>query len=237
MARAKHKPSQPRVVGAGNDNAPKVANDFDPSAWTREQLKRLTKAERKVRSNDPTVRAAGLAEVQRIEGERVKRVHQARQAADIAETLELEALRDPEAKHTVSQAPATKGRIHLGNRDGLESLWVSGRITDAQRQAGRIYRTSFEVANQSVKSGLNFVNGGPGQPTTQTARIAKAKQAVVRMERMVKDSTPKANEQGRRLLCLREIAGAGHTLNRVAGEGSSHARHMLSLRAALDAIA
>ncbi|MFN4296784.1 MAG: hypothetical protein ACK4FB_08060 [Brevundimonas sp.] len=237
MARRNRKPSTPRVVCHANDNASRVANDYNPEALTGDQLRRINKAERKLRSNDPAVRAAGTADLAKVEHERRQRVESARRAENISETLALEALRDPEASHTVSTATATRGRIHLGNRDGLESLWVSGRITDAQRQAGRSYRTSFEVANQSVKSGLNFITGGPGQAAPQDDRIARAKGEVVRLERMVVDSTDKANEQGRRLLCLREIAGAGHTLNRVAGEGSSHARHMLSFRAALDAIA
>lgn len=202
---------------------------------TIDQLKRLRKAERKLRSNDPAVKAAGVSDMAKIERERQTRADLARRDAAIGETLELERLRDPDVKVEVSSAQTTKGRIQLGNRDGLAMLLSRGSITKEQARAGMVYRGQWEAANRSIKSGLNFTIGPAANDGVD--RAEKARREVVRMERMVADSTDKANEQGRRLLCLREIAGAGRPMTDLSGKGESLKRHMLSFRAALDAIA
>lgn len=202
---------------------------------THDQLKRLRKAERKLRSNDPAVKAAGMADMAKIEGERRARADLARRDAAIGETLELERLRDPTVKADVSSAQTTKGRIHLANRDGMAMLLSRGSITKEQARAGMVYRGQWEAANRSLKSGLNFIGGAAANDGADPA--AAARREVVRFERLVVNSTDKANEQGRRLLCLREIAGAGRPMTDLSGKGESLKRHMLSLRAALDAIA
>ena len=246
----RRKPSAPRKIGA-NDNRPGerlAANEntpsaLDPDPLTRDQLKRLAKAERKMASKDPSIRAAGKREIMALERQREARREAAELEAAKAETLELERLRDPGLVIEDGGPRSPKGQIKLVNRDGLKVLWLDHKLTEAQYQAGRAYREAYEEAERSLASNAEAVRrrmmGAPGgglNPDWAAARRDRARRRVIELEARVAASTDSAIDRGRRLNCLRMIAGEGMTLYAVAGRGKAAAYHMVSLVAALEAI-
>lgn len=169
MSPARAKPSAPRKIGAENDNRPGealTANDdrrkaADPYALTRDQLKRLNKAERKLRSPDPTIKASGVSDIAKIQAERERRAEVARLDAERAEAVALakgrgEVIDCPPSKPGQSAKP-------MRRVSGLDWLWSKGRLEGPQMKAGLRYGDDWRVGDVvSVKSCLGEGGGGDG---------------------------------------------------------------------------
>lgn len=210
-----------------------------PGDLTQDEIDRLILADANLASPDADVRDTANGTIKAIQRAAAKRATDASLKAARAEIEALEALRDPDVQITESERLEHKGRVHLSNRDGLEALWIEGKLDDKQRAAGRKYRSVFEQAERSLQSNaqaiLRRMMSGCASSTGDNDNDS-AFDALREIEDLVNRSTDKAFERGRRLLCLREVAGKGHTIRAVCGSGKAHSVHMLSLMAALDAI-
>ncbi len=211
-----------------------------PGDLTQNEIDRLMAADANLKSEDENVRAKALGTIKCIQRAASKRATDASLRSASEELVLLERLRDPHVQITASERFEHKGRLHLSNRDGLEALWIEGKLDDRQRASGRKYRSAFEQAERSLQSNaqaiLRRMMSGCAPSTGEQDDRSPAVDEVRRMEGPVRRSTDKTNERGRRLLCLREVAGKGHTIRAVSGGGKAHSSHMLSLKAALDAI-
>lgn len=209
-----------------------------PGDLTQDEIDRLTTADKDLLSSDADKRDRAKRTIANIRRAAAKRATDASLKAAKSEIEALEALRDPEVKIGTDKV----GRLHLSNRDGLEALWVEGKLDDRQRAAGRRYRSTFEDAEseRSLKSNalaiLRRMMSGGSRSVASGEEESSAWDDLRALEDRVNRSTDRAIERGRRLLMIREVAGRGHTVRAVAGSGKAHQTHMLSLAAALDAI-
>lgn len=211
-----------------------------PGDLTQDEIDRLKVADADITSLDADKRDDAKRTIDRIQAAAKARALGASMTAARAELEALERLRDPEVQLIPSPRKEHKGRVELSNRDGLESLWISGHLDDRQRASGRRYRDAYERADDPIQSNAQALYrrmmsaGGGSKPAGPGENDAW--DAVRSMEGRVCRSTASVTERGRRLLCIREVAGKGHTIRAVSGGGKAHQNHMLSLKAALDAI-
>lgn len=249
---ARAKPSPPRKIGAVNDNAPGeslTANDdrrtvLDPDPLTRDQLKRLAKAERKMASPDPQVRAAGRRDVLQIERQREHRREIIARQRERAETRALEEARGSVIE--VSERPEHKGRIRVVSRDGLELVYREQQISRAQLVAGERYRADYELTDPlrslapAPLDGARKISGG-GEGFAK--RVAMASKRVLEIEALIQADDPTykgpnavrpLSRIGRAVVALRAVAGEGRTVRDVAGGGSGVGPTLAALDMALE---
>lgn len=242
---ARYRPPEPPKQKRGKGKAKARQEKADPLAGlkpgdlTQGEIDRLIKADDKLRSKKPGLIEEAKVEIAKIHAAAKKRALAASLAQAKAELEQLERLRDPEVKiEVVGDARHTR----LSNRDGLEALWIEGKLDDRQRAAGRTYRDAYERALPGPASNARSIYR---RLMTAGCSLGKAEQnegdaadALLRMEAAVKASTSRPAERARRLKCLRLVAGEGQTVRQVAGaSGKAHVAHILSLREALDTIA
>jgi hypothetical protein len=135
----------------------------DPEALTREELRRLAKAERKLAGPDRIQSAAGVREIHDLERRRSERVEGQSLAARLAETSSLALSRGEEVKtETVRIAVAqfdehgarvvrhglplyrqeTHSRVRVASRGGLQLAFERGDLDGGSMKAERLHETA-----------------------------------------------------------------------------------------------
>lgn len=145
----------------------------DPEALTRDELRRLAKAERKLAGPDRVQSAAGVREIHDLERRHAERVEGQSSAARLAETSSLALSRGEEVKtETVRIAVAqfdehgarivrhglplyrqeTHSRVRIASRGGLQLAFergdLDGGVIKAERlhDTAKAYRWAFETS-------------------------------------------------------------------------------------------
>ncbi len=144
----------------------------DPRDLTRDELRRLAKAERKLAGRDPAQAAAGRREVQELERRHAERIEALGLAARLAETSALAIARGEEVwcetvrlaeplfdEHGVrivqGGAPVWRrglvARVRIASRGGLQLAFERGDLDGGPVRAerlydtGKVYRWAFET--------------------------------------------------------------------------------------------
>lgn len=159
----------------------------DPEALTRDELRRLAKAERKLASPDRSLSAGGQREIQDLERRRGVRVESQSLAARLAETSSLalsrgEEVRSETARLAVPQfdeqgarvvrhglplyRQETHTRIRIASRGGLQLAFERGDLdggrikADRLHETGQAYRWAFETASALTTPARNLAPSG-----------------------------------------------------------------------------
>lgn len=163
-----------RVKDTAHRRAPSRNDSADPEALSREDLRRLTKAERKLASPDPAQASGGRREIQDIERRHAARVESQSLAARLAETSSLALSRGETVKSEsvriavplVDEHGArivrgglplyrqeTVSRVRILSRGGLQLAFDRGDLDGGRLKAERLldtgiaYRWAFESAS------------------------------------------------------------------------------------------
>jgi hypothetical protein len=165
-----------------------AAQSPDPEALTREELRRLAKAERKLASPDRTQAASGVREIQDLERRHGERLEGQSLAARLAETSSLalsrgEVVRSETVRLAVAQfdehgarlvrhglplyRQETHTRVRIASRGGLELAFERGDLDGGRIKAerlhetGKAYRRAFETASALTTPARNLapING------------------------------------------------------------------------------
>jgi hypothetical protein len=155
----------------------------DPEALTRDELRRLAKAERKLASPDRSESAAGVREIHDIERRRGQRREGQSLAARLAETSSLALSRgeDVRAETVRLQVPQfdehgvrivrhglplyrqeTHSRVRIASRGGLQLAFERGDLDGGPIKAERLYETAkayrwaFETASALTTPARNL---------------------------------------------------------------------------------
>jgi hypothetical protein len=155
----------------------------DPEALTREELRRLAKAERKLAGPDRVQSAAGVREIHDLERRHGERVEGQSLAARLAETSSLALSRGEEVKtETVRIAVAqvdehgarivrhglpvyrqeTHSRVRIASRGGLQLAFERGDLDGGTMKAERLnetakaYRWAFETSSALTTPSRNL---------------------------------------------------------------------------------
>jgi hypothetical protein len=146
----------------------------DPEGLSRDELRRLAKAERKLASADRTQQASGHREIQEIESRHAQRIEGQSLAARLAETSSLALSRGEQVRaETVRLAVPlvddhgvrvvkdglpvyrheTHARVRIASRGGLQLAFDRGDLdggvlkAEAIYETGKAYRHAFETAS------------------------------------------------------------------------------------------
>jgi hypothetical protein len=146
----------------------------DPHALTRDDLRRLAKAEKKIASADRALQAGGHREIQELERRRTARVEGQSLAARLAETSSLALSRGELVKTETVRLAAplvdehgarivkrglpvyreeTHARVRIASRGGLQLAFERGdldsAVISAERlyETGKLYRQAFETSS------------------------------------------------------------------------------------------
>jgi hypothetical protein len=155
----------------------------DPEALTREELRRLAKAERKLASPDRTQSAAGVREIHDLERRHAERVEGQSLAARLAETSSLALSRGEEVRAETVRISApqfdehrarvvrhglplyrqeTHSRVRIASRGGLQLAFERGDLDGGPIKAERLYETAkayrwaFETASALTTPARNL---------------------------------------------------------------------------------
>lgn len=155
----------------------------DPDALTREELRRLTKAERKLASTDRAQSAAGVREIHDLERRHADRIEGQSLAARLAETSSLALSRGEEVKAETVRLSVpqfdehgarivrdglplyrqeTHSRVRIASRGGLQLAFERGDLDSGPIKAERLnetakaYRWAFETASALTTPGRNL---------------------------------------------------------------------------------
>jgi len=159
------------------------ATAFDPDALTREELRRLSKAERKLSSPDRSQSAAGVRELRDIERRHAQRLEGQSLAARLVETSSLALSRGEEVRAETVRTSApqldehgarivrqglplyrqeTHSRIRIASRGGLQLAFERGDLDGGPIKAERLYETAkayrwaFETASALTTPARNL---------------------------------------------------------------------------------
>jgi hypothetical protein len=146
----------------------------DPEAFSREELRRLGKAERKLASPDRTQSAAGVREIQDLERRHGQRIEEQNLAIRLAETSSLALARGEEVRAETVRLSApqydehgarivrdglpvyrqeTHSRVRIASRGGLQLAFERGDLdggaikAEALYETAKAYRWAFETAS------------------------------------------------------------------------------------------
>lgn len=146
----------------------------DPDALTREELRRLAKADRKLASTDRTQSAAGVRAIQDLERRHAERIEGQSLAARLAETSSLALSRGEEVRAETVRISVpqfdehgarivrhglplyrqeTHSRVRIASRGGLQLAFERGDLDGGPIKAERLYETAkayrwaFETAS------------------------------------------------------------------------------------------
>jgi hypothetical protein len=146
----------------------------DPQALTRDDLRRLAKAERKLTSPDRAQSVSGHREIQDLERRRCERVEDQSLAARLAETSSLALSRGEEVKSESVRLAVpirdehgarvvrhglplyrqeTHTRVRVASRGGLQLAFERGDLdggrlkADRLHETGKAYRWAFETSS------------------------------------------------------------------------------------------
>jgi hypothetical protein len=155
----------------------------DPEALTREELRRLGKAERKLASPDRTQSAAGVRDIQDLERRHSERVEGQSLAARLAETSSLALSRGEEVRAETVRISVpqfddhgarivrhglplyrqeTHSRVRIASRGGLQLAFERGDLDGGPIKAERLYETAksyrwaFETASALTTPSRNL---------------------------------------------------------------------------------
>lgn len=155
----------------------------DPEALTRDELRRLAKAERKLASPDRTQAASGDREIQDIERRRAERIEGQSLAARLAETSSLAVARGEQVRReTVRLAMPlldehgarvvrdgqplyrheTHTRVRIASRGGLQLAFERGDLdggpvtAELLHETAKGYRWAFEIASALTTPARNL---------------------------------------------------------------------------------
>src|SRR5580698_6354656 len=168
----------------------------DPEALTRDELRRLAKAERKLASPDRAQAASGVREIQDLERRHGERLESQSLAARLAETSSLALSRGEEVRsETVRLAVAqfdehgvrvvrhglplyrqeTHTRVRVASRGGLQLAFERGDLDGGRIKAerlnetGKAYRWAFETASALITPARNLAPIGGRSPLRASA--------------------------------------------------------------------
>ena len=155
----------------------------DPEALSRDEVRRLAKAERKLGSADRTQSAAGVREVQDIERRHGERIEAQSLAARLVETSSLALSRGEEVRAETVRISVpqfdehgarivrhglplyrqeTHSRIRIASRGGLQLAFergdLDGGVIKAERlyETAKAYRWAFETASALTTPARNL---------------------------------------------------------------------------------
>ena len=210
----------------------------DPEALTREELRRLAKAERKLASPDRAQAASGVREIQDLERRHGERLEGQSLAARLAETSSLALSRGEEVRsETVRLAVAqfdehgarivrhglplyrqeTHTRVRVSSRGGLQLAFERGDLDGGRLRAerlnetGKAYRWAFETASALTTPARNLAPIGGRSPLRASAGPQDAVFAAGEILRIFR-----ANLTARQVAVLDTVCGLDATL-RAAG--------------------
>jgi hypothetical protein len=168
----------------------------DSEGLTREELRRLAKAERKLASPDRSQAASGVREIQDLERRHGERLEVQSLAARLAETSSLALSRGEEVRsETVRLAVAqfdehgarivrhglplyrqeTHARVRISSRGGLQLAFERGDLDGGRIQAERLYETgkayrgAFETASALTTPARNLAPMAGRSPLRSSA--------------------------------------------------------------------
>jgi len=127
--------------------------------------------------------------------------------------------------------------VRISSRDGLATLFESGKLSNGQYGALRTYRIAFELAS----AGLRVANLNPSgvsasrQTAGLVARSASELQRAYIMARLRQIELAVAGKGARELRVLRAIAGEGRTIRSLGGSGNAREADTKALVRAADA--
>jgi hypothetical protein len=146
----------------------------DPEGLSRDELRRLAKAERKLLTGDRTQRASGHREIQEIERRHGQRIEGQSLAARLAETSSLALARGEQVRAETVRLSVpvtdehgarvvkhglpvyrqeTHARVRIASRGGLQLAFERGDLdggplkAEALYETGKAYRHAFETAS------------------------------------------------------------------------------------------
>ncbi|HXQ16839.1 MAG TPA: hypothetical protein VN814_19670 [Caulobacteraceae bacterium] len=210
----------------------------NPQALTREELRRLAKAERKLASPDRAQAASGVREIQDLERRHGERVESQSLAARLAETSSLALSRGEEVRsETVRLAVAqfdehgarivrhglplyrqeTHARVRITSRGGLQLAFERGDLDGGRVKAerlhetGKAYRWAFETASALTTSPRNLAAIGGRSPLRASAGPQDAVFAAGEILRIFR-----ADLTARQVVVLDSVCGLDSTVRATA---------------------
>ena len=198
----------------------------------------------------PSIRAKA-SRLRSIVGDAVEARAEARRAdLRLAQTVELEAVREGEPADKVLEAKRGQGTKRLRTRDGLKLLHERGAFTPkdgrspiaARIEADRLlalglrYRDRYEIAQSSLKSCLDIADGVKGSPTIWVQATAARRRAALANQVRVLDIAVVTRHGPEALLALRMIAGEARTINSITTARRRRGRLAAGLTAALGTV-
>lgn len=229
----------------------------DAPALTTADLKALKAADAteaqavKGQRGAPSIRATAARQRDAVAVALTARAETRRADLRLAQTVELEALREGEAVADVLEVKRGTKQRRLRTRDGLALLHERDafRPRDAEGQprrdmAARIeadrllsvglrYRDRYEVAQSSLKSCLAQADGVKISPTLYVQGIAARRRAALANQVRVLDVAVVTKLGPDALLVLRMVAGEARTVNSITTSSRRRARLAVSLGEAL----
>jgi hypothetical protein len=218
---------------------PKSSQGVDPEALTRDDLRRLAKAERKLASPDETQAAGGRREIQDIERRHAERLEGQSLAARLAETSQLalsrgETVRSENVRIAVPLVDEhgarivrrglplyrqeTVSRVRILSRGGLQLAFDRGDLDGGPLKAerlldtGRTYRWAFEAASALTTPARNRAPMSARSPMRASAGPQDAVFAAGELLR-----TFRAGLSPRQVAVLDRVCGLDLTLSAAAG--------------------
>lgn len=129
-----------------------------------------------------------------------------------------------------------EGAKRIKSRDGLGSMFDSGALTEAQWNAGLVYRSLYEaVGSASLGSQLGQVSEGSSARTSTDAMVRHGLQAAYASVRLTE--AEKAVRSPEMVALLRAVAGEGRTIGSLTTSGHRRKCMAAALASALDAAA
>lgn len=127
--------------------------------------------------------------------------------------------------------------VRISSRDGLATLFETGKLSNSQYGALRTYRIAFELAS----AGLRVANLNPSgvsasrQTAGLVARSASELQRAYILARLRQIELAVAGKGARELRVLRAIGGEGRTIRSLGGSGNAREADTKALVRAADA--
>ena len=205
-----------------------VSLRFDPERLTREELRRLAKAERKLASSDRSVAAAGQREIVELERRRETRAADEALAARVAETLALAKARSETvraetvriATPAVDEAGApvvqrglpvyrreTVTRVRIASRGGLQLAFERGDLDGGPVKADRLleisktYRWAFEAHSALTTPERNLSSVSARSPLRASAGPQEAVFAAGQILRTLRNGMNERQRAAADMVC------------------------------------
>ena len=206
----------------------------DPEALTRDELRRLAKAERKLASPDRTQAASGARDIQDLQRRRTGRIEGQSLAARLAETSNLALARGEEVRTETVRLAAplfdehggrvvrdgaplyrheTHSRVRIASRGGLQLAFERGDLdggpikAEQLHETARSYRRAFETASALTTPARNLAPISGRSPLRASAGPQDAVFAAGEILRVFRDGLGK-----RQVAVLDQVCGLDLTV-------------------------